>query len=203
MNHRFHDADYVKSYAESINGRRPERIQVFQSAADLVGELPFPRSHVVELCIGSGMLGEVLLTRLPDITYEGVDFSQPMLDLAREALVSFADRIDLHQSDLNTDEWARLLRRPVHAIVSNMALHDLGTKESVVKTYREAFRVLERGGVIFNADLVKPADSDSGTGSRLKVAEHIDALESIGFLDVVSTLDLGGYVGVVGRKAGD
>lgn len=75
MNHRFHDADYVKSYAKSINGRRPERIQMFQSVVDLVKDLPFPKSHVVELCAESCMLGEMLLMRLPEITYEGVDFS--------------------------------------------------------------------------------------------------------------------------------
>ena len=200
MNHRFHDMDYVKSYAASINERRPERLQVFQHAADLIDDLLFGSPHVVELCIGSGMLADALLTRLPKMTYEGVDFSQPMIVLAKETLTPFADRISLYQADLNTDDWSGLLHRPIHAIVSNMALHDLGSRERVVKTYEEAFSILEAGGLIFNADLVKPADAEPGTGARLMMSEHFQALEVIGFADVESTLDFGGYACVVGRK---
>lgn len=200
MNHRFHDMDYVKSYAASINKRRPERLKIFQHAADLIDDLPFDTPHVVELCVGSGLLADVLLTRLQKITYEGVDFSQPMLDLAKDTLASFADRIALYQANLNTDDWAGLLQRPVHTIVSNMALHDLGSKESVRQTYEQAFRIIEPNGLMFNADLVLRADSDPGTGGRFKVSEHIDALETTGFSDVRSTFDFGGYACVVGRK---
>jgi cyclopropane fatty-acyl-phospholipid synthase-like methyltransferase len=200
VNHRFHDREYVKSYAASINERRPERLKIFEHAADLIDDLPFETPHVVELCIGSGMLADVLLTRLPKMTYEGVDFSQPMLDLAKDTLASFIDRIALYQANLNTDDWAGVLHPPVHAIVSNMALHDLGSKENVRKTYECAFRMIEPGGLICNADLVLPADSEPGTGGRFKVSEHIDTLETIGFSDVRSTFDFGGYACVVGRK---
>ena len=200
MNHRFHDMDYVKSYAASINERRPERLKIFEHAADLIDDLPFDTPHVVELCVGSGLLADVLLTRLQKITYEGVDFSQPMLDLAKDTLASFNDRIALFQANLNTDEWAEMLQRPIHAIVSNMALHDLGSRENVTKTYEEAFRIIEPGGLMFNADLVLREDSDPGTGGRFKVREHIEALETIGFSDVRSTFDFGGYACVVGRK---
>jgi len=200
MNHRFHDVDYVKSYAASINERRPERLKIFQHAADLIDDLPFDTPHVVELCVGSGLLANVLLTRLQKITYEGVDFSQPMLDLAKDTLASFNDRIALVQANLNTDDWAGMLQRPIHAIVSNMALHDLGSRENVRKTYEQAFRIIEPGGLMFNADLVLREDSDPGTGGRFKVHEHIDALETIGFSDVRSTFDFGGYACVVGRK---
>ena len=200
MNHRFHDVDYVKSYAASINGRRPERLKIFQHAADLIDDLPFDTPHVVELCVGSGLLANVLLTRLQKITYEGVDFSQPMLDLAKDTLASFNDRIALVQANLNTDDWAGMLQRPIHAIVSNMALRDLGSRENVGKTYEQAFRIIEPGGLMFNADLVLREDSDPGTGGRFKVHEHIDALETIGFSDVRSTFDFGGYACVVGRK---
>ena len=200
MNHRFHDVDYVKSYAATINERRPERLKIFDHAADLIDDLPFESTHVVELCIGSGMLADVLLTRLHNITYEGVDFSQPMLDLAKDTLSLFSERIVLHQADLNTDDWPGKLRRPVHAIVSNMALHDLGSRENVRKTYERAFRMIEPGGMILNADLVLAEDSEPGTGGRFKVREHIDTLEMIGFSDVLSTFDFGGYACVVGSK---
>ena len=64
MNHRFHDPDWVRNYAETINERRPERLEMFDHIARLIAPLP-ESPAVVELAPGPGMLAEILLDARP------------------------------------------------------------------------------------------------------------------------------------------
>jgi len=46
-----------------------------------MAETDAPAYHVVELGVGPGYLALALLEQLPNITYEGVDFSAPMIEM--------------------------------------------------------------------------------------------------------------------------
>jgi len=125
----------------------------------------------------------------------------PFIEVAREKLASYNGKVSLHQANLNTDDWAVLPPGPVHAIVSNMAIHDLGSEEAVTTTYKKAARRLEPGGSLINADLVThPDDKEPPTDGKLKVPRHLELLDHLGFVDVRCTLDFGHYACVVGRK---
>ena len=131
MNHRFNDAQWAQNYAETVNERRPERLEVFAHVADHLAELANNAPTVVELAPGPGMLAEVLLSAQPQLTYIGIDYSAPFIQIARDKLAPFDQRITLHQADLVKDDWPSLLSSPVHAVVSNMAIHDLGSEAAV------------------------------------------------------------------------
>ena len=201
MNHRFHDAEWVRNYADTVNERRPERLEVFTHVASLLMDGVDDAPTVVELASGPGMLAGVLLATIPGLSYIGIDYSAPFIEVARKKLISFNGRVHLHKADLNEDDWPSLLPSPIHAVVSNMAIHDLGSEAAVTATYRKATQLLEPGGLLINADLVTKHDDDEPpSDGKLKIPRHLEILTDLGFEDVRSTLDLGHYACIVARK---
>lgn len=81
-----------------------------------------PRS-VLELGVGSGLVAEALLERLPDARFVGIDGSEAMLELARARLERFGDRVRLELLDLAEPETLAI--EPPEAVVSVQVLHHL------------------------------------------------------------------------------
>src|SRR5581483_10667957 len=98
--HEFDDDAYVRQWAQSADQRRPERAPMFARIVELLKGLPDAGTHVVELGCGPGTLGLAVLQALPQASYEGIDYSRPMLALAHERLDPFGSRARLHQADL-------------------------------------------------------------------------------------------------------
>lgn len=182
--HEFHDAQFARAWADRFVPT-PERLQLFDTIIHRLIEGPLPARHIVELGIGPGYLAERLLERMPDVTYEGVDFSRPMLDLAAARLTPHAARVRFTQADLVTDDWGTKMSLPVGAIVSTWALHDLGSEANTGRVYQACRALLPAGGVFLNGDFVKPDgtrhDYEAG---RFPVARHLDILHEAGFRDV-------------------
>ncbi len=201
VDHEFDDAAYVRHWAATADERRPERAGMFRYIAALVANLGKPAPHVLELGCGPGTLAIVLLDALPRLTYEGVDFSGPMLDLARERLAPHAGRVHLVRADLTGGQWTDAVRMPVDAVVTNQALHDLGSEEAVAATYRRVFALLPDGGLLVNAELVIPADaSKPAKPGKLTAAAHLELLREAGFRDVRCDVDRGEYVCLIGAR---
>lgn len=179
--HEFHDEDYARGWAERFVPT-PERLQLFDAIIERLRDSALPSSHVVELGIGPGYLAARLLDALPDITYEGLDFSAPMLDIAAHRLAPHARRVRFTQADLVNEDWPAKVERPVGAIVSTWALHDLGGEAQTASVYRGCRRILPPEGVFLNGDFVKP----DGTrhpfeAGRFPVARHLALLRAAGF----------------------
>jgi SAM-dependent methyltransferase len=181
--HEFHDEAFAKGWAERFVPT-PERTRLFDTiAAELRVVMP-SGGVVVELGIGPGYLAAHLLERLPNIRYVGLDFSKPMLVLARERLAVFEGRVDYLQADLVTQAWWTMVPQAADGMVSTWALHDLGDPEHTRSVYAASRRVLKTGGVLLNGDFVKPDGSrhDYEPG-RFEVATHLRMLEEAGYRD--------------------
>lgn len=184
--HQFHDAEYAEDWSRRFTPT-PERLQLFETILQQLQSAIPADGHVVELGIGPAYLAEYLLARLPSISYEGVDFSQPMLEQAGSRLERFAARLQLQQADLLHDRWRGELSRPPAAIVSTWALHDLGGQAQTAQVYRACARALPQGGLLLNGDFVRP----DGTllpfePGRFEVSRHLELLQEAGFSQVSS-----------------
>jgi len=119
---------------------------------------------------------------MPEIQYHGIDYSKPMLDIARQRLKSHSARVNYVQADLVKDSWWAEISTPVNAIVSTWALHDLGSQENVALVYKTCAQVLPVGGILLNGDFIKPDNAihefESG---RFEIAKHIEFLLNVGF----------------------
>jgi len=182
--HDFHDPAYAQEWANRFVPT-PSRQALFDLIVEQLTGRCEPDAHVVELGIGPGYLALEVLTRLPDVSYEGVDFSEAMFAIARSRLTGFEGRVVYTQADLTGDDWtSRLSRRP-DAIVSTWALHDLGAEAHIAAVYRRARAVLPPAGLLLNGDFVKPDESifDYEAG-RITPSRHEALLQAAGFRDV-------------------
>lgn len=104
--HEFHDEEFVAGWADRFVPT-PERLELFNVIlSELKSRIP-PNGCVVELGIGPGYLADHLLRVMPEIQYYGVDFSSPMLDIARQRLRPHSARVAYVQADLVKDNWGR------------------------------------------------------------------------------------------------
>ena len=179
--HEFQDADYAQNWANRFTPS-PSREELFATLLRALGQRHLPEPRVLELGVGPGYFAERLLRHRPDLHYEGLDFSQPMLDLAAERLRPFGPRVTLTTGDLFQDNWTQRVRNRVGVIVSTWALHDLGAEEWTAKVYADCYRLLEWGGILMNGDFVKPEGTihDYEPG-RFTVPRHLELLAAAGF----------------------
>ena len=191
--HRFHSMEYVANWARDVGN--PVRESVFHHILAQLVLRDDESPHIIELASGPGILAEFLLERLPNATYEGMDYSEPMLTLARERTDRFGERVHLHQVDLRESDWPSAALRKPQAVISIQAMHDVGGEEEHEAIYTAAYQLLAPQGLFLNADLVR----QSGKGpSRIPLHSHLAMLSSAGFADVTSSLTIGPYACVRG-----
>lgn len=179
--HEFHDEEFAAGWADRFVPT-PERLELFDEIlSELESRIP-PDGCVVELGIGPGYLADHLLRAMPEIRYHGIDFSTPMLDIARRRLRPYSNRVVYVEADLVQDPWWLSLPTPVHAVVSTWALHDLGSRENVEVVYRSSAQVLRDGGMLLNGDFIKPDEARCEyEPGRFEIAKHIEMLRRVGF----------------------
>lgn len=184
--HEFHDPAYAKQWAE-LRAPNAERLKLFDLICEKLGELNQPQAHVIELGIGPGYLAHHLLSRMPNISYEGVDFSAAMLDVARGNLSAHVERVTFTQADLTDADWAARLSGRPGAIVTTWALHDLGSADITASVYASARDALAPGGIFLNGDFIKPDGSPyEFEPGRYEIAQHLQQLKAAGFTDIAS-----------------
>ena len=179
--HQFYDNQYALEWADRFEPT-PARLQLFDTIIEQISKTSLPAPHIVELGIGPGYLAERLLPKIPSVTYEAVDFSAPMLKIASTRLAAHTSRMKFTQADLVNEDWGAKVTRPIGAIVSTWALHDLGSEENTTKVYQACRRHLENGGILLNGDFVKPEGTQHDyEAGRFLVSRHLELLQEVGF----------------------
>ena len=82
----------VRTFRPGLFRRRQLAVETFRA---------YPAPHVLDVGCGSGRIGEFVL-QAGAAHYVGVDFSAPMIDLARQRLARFQDRAQLIVEDFLT-----------------------------------------------------------------------------------------------------
>ena len=156
---------------------------------------------VLDLGIGSGLVAEMVLEALPRAELVGVDFSRPMLDLARKRLSRFGSRVLLCAGDLAEPDAIDLPHRRYKAAFSIQTMHHLGDREKAA-AFAWTAGLVDPGGLIAIVDRVSVEESlfedwlvvwrrvdptASGT-----FAQHIDELEKAATALRVSRINLPG-----------
>jgi SAM-dependent methyltransferase len=179
--HEFQDPAYAKDWSERFIPTG-ERLKLFDIMIERVRARTLPSQHIVELGIGPGYLADRLMTQLAYITYEGVDFSQPMLKLAGEHLLHHQGRLTLTYVNLLNPDWASQLEHPIGAFLSSWTLHDLGGERETSRIYQDCHDHLATGGILLNGDFVKPAGTQlEFEPGRFPIDRHLDLLRAAGF----------------------
>ena len=180
--HQFHDKDFSQNWSDKFEPTIA-RLDLFET---ITNELRAANSrHILELGIGPGYLAKFILDDLKIVTYEGLDFSISMLDIAVERNSIHKNRISFTKGDLVNEYWPDKIKKNPDAIVSTWALHDLFSKDNISQVYQAAFHILPIGGILLNGDFIKPEESiHAYEGGRIKPSEHLNLLNDAGFKNV-------------------
>ncbi len=146
----WHEQSYVAQWADEDVVADMLDLPRKLSAA-LVADDGVEVEHVIDLGSGHGPYLALFLRTFPAARGTWVDSSEPMLELARERLAEFGDRIEYVVADV--ERLAEVELEPAQVIVSSRALHH-SSPEVLTEIYRACFEATAPGGFLFNLDHV-------------------------------------------------
>jgi SAM-dependent methyltransferase len=148
----FHDAAQAQRWVEDTVARRPERPAFFAAFVTALQSALPAGATVLELGSGPGHLAEQVLRHVPVVArYDLLDFSTPMLALARERLARWSSRTRQLQRDFKQANWAYGLGR-YDAVLTMQAVHELRHKQHVAALYAQVQTLLRPGGLFLVCD---------------------------------------------------
>ena len=150
--HDWHSTDYVTEWITRDAARDPERRPLLQQMLSFAA---FPRDaelDVLDVGAGYGAVSEELLQAFPAARVTLQDYSQPMLDCARQRLADRSDQLRYVLCDLVDPSWPKRVGGPFDLAVSAIALHNLRDPEKIFACYRAIHDLLEPSGCFLNCD---------------------------------------------------
>lgn len=182
--HNFHEKKFSEEWSNKFKPT-VDRLSLFQMILETIDLRKDQALNILELGIGPGYLAEYILSRCENVIYEGLDFSEAMLDIAKRRLNTTKNKLIFTKADLTDEVWKFKIKSEPQHIISTWALHDLLSKENIFNVYKSAFNILPQEGKLINGDFIKPEQSvfeyEKG---RIKPSEHVDLLSSCGFREV-------------------
>ena len=117
-----------------------------------------PVEKFLDLGCGDGILGAAILGEYPSARGVFVDFSEPMLEQAREQLKDYAGQLVFENLNYGDPAWINRMQdeSPFDAIVSGFSIHhqpDVRKRQ----IYEEIFSLLKPGGWFVNIEHVSSA----------------------------------------------
>ncbi len=158
--HHWESAEYVAGWAKGQDPKEENRAAAFQVLADTI---PYDKNlpiKILDLGAGYGALTKFLLERFPRATAVCQDGSQEMARLGRERMKNFAGRFDYALCDFSKRGWSELLPGPFEAVVSSIAIHNVGSPSLIRGIYEDVYSLVKPGGCFLNFDRPRPPWAD-------------------------------------------
>jgi len=141
----------------------------FYGVALSLVETDNPSPHILDLGAGTGLFSGMVLQKYPNARLTLVDFSEKMLEKARERFRG-SDRVRYVVGDYTDLELAQTF----DFVVSSLSIHHL-THEGKRRLFVRVYRWLNDGGVFVNADLVAGSTPGNHQYFRRRWLEYIHA----------------------------
>ncbi len=148
----------VKRFLEGIRGGIPYASDQIETMLRVLGGGERPVERFLDLGSGSGLLAIGLLTRYPNARATLVDFSEPMMEAARDLLGEDVTMPRFVIADFALPDWIERVQSeaPFDAVVSGYAIHHL-EHERKRALYAEVATLLAPGGFFINVEHVASA----------------------------------------------
>ncbi|MGH7870945.1 MAG: class I SAM-dependent methyltransferase [Candidatus Binatia bacterium] len=176
--HHHHDwasSEYVSKWAKGQDPKEPNREEAFSVLADTI---PYKKSapiKILDIGAGYGALTKFLLERFVNATAICQDGSEEMARLGRERMKDLTGRFEYLLCDFGKHGWSKLVPGPFEAIVSSIAIHNVGNPRIIRGIYEDAYTLVKPGGCFLNFDRPNPPWED-----------QMNWLRGAGFQDVGS-----------------
>ena len=148
-------ADTVANYGLSRQGIPFVEAQ-FDIVARVLRAQDVNPGRILDLGCGDGIAAQAIIDQFDVGHATLVDFSPPMLDLARERFSGSATAVTTLDGDLLTSDWlpAVIAAGPYDLVISRYAIHHL-PDDRKFSLYAEVFELLSSGGWFVNLEHVK------------------------------------------------
>jgi SAM-dependent methyltransferase len=195
------EAGFAQAWANNDSSRDLLSFPRQMAAVIVADDRPDP-DCIVDIASGPGAVLAVFLEQFPSARGIWTDASEAMLDLARERLAPFGDRVEYRIADM-TDLASGGLPDQVDVITTSRAAHHLD-RAGLFAFYAEAAARLTPGGWLVNLDHTGPAEvwdkrlraarkafgvSPEGPKHHhnyplTSIQDHLDAFAAAGITDV-------------------
>lgn len=145
------DKNDARAWAEKAMVLRPYRTRFFEIITGKIVATDMSSPRVLELGSGPGFLIEHVLKSGKKMSYEALDFSEAMHNLARERLGSMADGIKFHLADFKKNNWQAGMGK-FDFVLTMQAVHELRHKEYAPALFTAVRELLTGGGVFLYCD---------------------------------------------------
>lgn len=117
-----------------------------------------PIESFLDLGCGDGILGATILGDYPASRGVLADFSEPMLEQARQQLKDYADQLVFENLDYGSPDWVNRVQEysPFDAVVSGYSIHHQPDARKR-QVFAEIFSLLSPGGWFVNIEHVSSA----------------------------------------------
>jgi tRNA (cmo5U34)-methyltransferase len=166
----------VKRFLDGVRGGIPHADDQLDVMLRLIAATEVPVQRFLDLGCGSGLLTIAMLAEHPQAQATLVDYSEPMMDAARDLLEADVSVPRFILADLAGPDWQTDIASdaPFDAVVSGFAIHHL-THERKRELFREIFRLLRPGAMFVNIEHVA---SPTRWAEALFETAMIDSLSS-------------------------
>jgi ubiquinone/menaquinone biosynthesis C-methylase UbiE len=170
--HDWHSQDYVTYWMTKDRGREARRRPLLQR---MIEAAPFDKEtalRVLDVGGGYGAVSERVLQAFPNAQVTLQDFSEVMLDEARDHLAAYEARMRYAFGDLRDRLWTEQFEEPFDLVVSAIAIHNLMDMPTIAACYREILGVLKPGGCFLDCDHFDHVGDIEGHIKALKLAGY-------------------------------
>jgi tRNA (cmo5U34)-methyltransferase len=167
--HDWHSTGYVDEWIARDAQRDEERRARLR---DMLSSAPYPANAkiaVLDVGGGYGVVTEEVLRAFPRAEVTLQDYSQPMLDRAKQRLASHGGQIEYAAGDLREQGWVRQVGGPFELVVSAIAIHNLRDAAAIAACYRAIAGLIKPDGVFLDYDLF---DLIGGLDQQLRTIEE-------------------------------
>jgi ubiquinone/menaquinone biosynthesis C-methylase UbiE len=155
--HDWHSSDYVDWWVTRDQSRDAQRRQRLRAMLGHAGAAADAELAVIDIGGGYGVLTEEVVAAFPRARVTLLDYSEPMLLVARERLIAHRGRINYVLADLTDRSWVdRVLSLgggPFDLGVSAIAIHNLRQTPLIANAYNGVAGVLKPGALFLDYDL--------------------------------------------------
>jgi ubiquinone/menaquinone biosynthesis C-methylase UbiE len=170
--HDWHSTQYVDEWIAKDATRDEKRKPML---AKMMAMAPFKADaaiRILDVAGGYGAVSEAALKVFPKARVTIQDYSDVMLERAREHFRGKPGPIAYVQGDLTDPNWVKSVGGPFDIAVSGIAIHNLEDMKLIADCYRAIHGLLVPGGVFLNCDHFGRAEG---------VEANLDALKKAGF----------------------
>ncbi len=167
--HDWHSPGYVDEWIARDLQRDDERRARLRN---MLSYAPYPANGpiaVLDVGGGYGVVTEEVLRAFPGAKVTLQDYSQPMLDRAKQRLASHRGQIEYAAGDLREPGWVRQVGGPFDLVVSAIAIHNLRDAAAIAACYRAIAGLVKADGVFLDYDLF---DLIGGLDQQLRTIEE-------------------------------